>query len=75
VSGEKDVARQGNQVKDFIVKKVAEDASQAHSDLRGIFATNDPAALGAHATLEKAGKTQRIIIVGFDGQPEGKQAI
>ena len=54
--------------------KAAEDVLQAHSDLRGIFAINDPAALGARAALEKAGKTQ-VLIVGFDGQPEGKQAI
>ena len=55
--------------------KAAEDALQAHADLRGIFAINDPAALGARAALEKAGKTQQVLIVGFDGQPEGKQAI
>ncbi len=54
--------------------KAAEDALQAQPELRGIFAINDPAALGARAALEKAGKTQ-IVIVGFDGQPEGKQAI
>lgn len=55
--------------------KAAEDAVQAHPDLRGIFAINDPSALGARAALEKAGKAQQIVIVGFDGQPEGKQAI
>jgi ribose transport system substrate-binding protein len=55
--------------------KAAEDALQAHPELRGIFAINDPAALGARAALEKAGKTQQVLIVGFDGQPEGKQAI
>lgn len=55
--------------------KAAEDAVQAHPDLRGIFAINDPAALGARAALEKAGKADDIVIVGFDGQPEGKQAI
>ncbi|MFO1460106.1 MAG: substrate-binding domain-containing protein [Verrucomicrobiota bacterium] len=54
--------------------KAAEDALQAHPDLRGLFAINDPAALGARAALEKAGKTQ-VLLVGFDGQPEGKQAI
>ena len=54
--------------------KAAEDALQAHPDLRGIFAINDPAALGARAAVEKAGKTH-VLIVGFDGQPEGKQAI
>ncbi len=55
--------------------KAAEDILQAHPDIRGIFAINDPAALGARAALEKAGKTQQVLIVGFDGQPEGKQAI
>ena len=54
--------------------KAAEDALQAQPDLRGIFAINDPAALGARAALEKAGRTQ-VLIIGFDGQPEGKQAI
>jgi len=55
--------------------RAAEDALQAHPDLAGIFAINDPSALGARAALEKAGKAERIKIVGFDGQPEGKQAI
>ncbi|MES2739163.1 MAG: substrate-binding domain-containing protein [Verrucomicrobiota bacterium] len=55
--------------------KAAEDTLQAHADLRGIFAINDPAALGARAALEKAGKEKQVVIIGFDGQPEGKQAI
>jgi len=55
--------------------KAAEDVLQSNGDLRGIFAINDPAALGARAALEKAGKTQQVVIIGFDGQPEGKQAI
>ena len=55
--------------------KAAEDAIQAHPDLRGIFAINDPAALGARAALEKSGKAAQVVLVGFDGQPEGKQAI
>ena len=48
---------------------------QANPGLRGIFAINDPSALGARAALEKAGKTEQVVIIGFDGQPEGKQAI
>jgi ribose transport system substrate-binding protein len=48
---------------------------QAHPDLRGIFAINDPSGLGARAALEKAGKQDQVVIVAFDGQPEGKQAI
>ena len=55
--------------------KAAEDLIQAHPDLAGIFAINDPAALGARAALEKAKKSDQVKIVGFDGQPEGKQAI
>ena len=55
--------------------KVTEDTLQAHPDLAGIFAINDPSGLGARAALEKAGKQDQIKIVAFDGQPEGKQAI
>jgi ribose transport system substrate-binding protein len=55
--------------------KAAEDALQSHPDIVGIFAINDPSALGARAALEKAGKADQIVIIGFDGQPEGKQAI
>ena len=55
--------------------KCAEDALQAHPDLAAFFAINDPSALGARAALEKAGKADRVKIIGFDGQPEGKQAI
>jgi len=55
--------------------KAAQDLIQAHPDLAGIFAINDPSALGARAALENAGKADAVRIVGFDGQPEGKQAI
>jgi len=55
--------------------RAAEDALQAHPDLRGFFAINDPSALGARAAIEKANKADQIVIVGFDGMPEGKQAI
>ncbi len=50
-------------------------ALQAHPDLVGIFAINDPAALGARAALEEARKTEQVKLIGFDGQPEGKKAI
>jgi ribose transport system substrate-binding protein len=55
--------------------KAAEDLLQAHADLAGIFAINDPSALGAHAALEKADRDDQVKLIGFDGQPEGKQAI
>ncbi len=62
----------GDKAKSF---KATQDLIQAHSDLNAIFAINDPSALGARAALESAGKADQIRIVGFDGQPEGKQAI
>ena len=55
--------------------KATEDALQSNPDLAGIFAINDPAALGARAAIEKAKVDQDIVIIGFDGQLEGKQAI
>jgi ribose transport system substrate-binding protein len=54
---------------------VAQDVLTAQKDLAGIFAINDPSALGAYAAVEKAGLAGKILIVGFDGQLEGKQAI
>ena len=55
--------------------KAAEDAIQAHPDLRGIFAINDPSALGASVAVAAAGLKGKVSIIGFDGQPEGRQAI
>ncbi len=55
--------------------RAAEDALQANPDLKGIFAINDPSALGARAAVEKANKTAQITIIGFDGMVEGKVAI
>lgn len=55
--------------------KATEDIITAHPNLIGIFAINDPGALGAHAALEKHGKSDQVKIIGFDGQPDGKQAI
>lgn len=55
--------------------RVTADALQAHSDLRGIFAINDPSGLGAWTALNQAGRAEQVVIVAFDGQLEGKQAI
>ncbi|HEX5102903.1 MAG TPA: substrate-binding domain-containing protein [Pirellulaceae bacterium] len=55
--------------------KAAQDALQAHPDLAGIFAINDPSAIGAWKALERAGKTDQVKIIGFDGQDFGKEAI
>ena len=50
----------------------AEDILQSHPDLDGIFAVNDPSALGVVAAIEKAGKADRVQVVGFDAMPEGR---
>jgi len=55
--------------------RAAEDALQRFPNLAGIFAINDPSALGARAALEKANRTDQVKLIGFDGQTEGKQAI
>ena len=55
--------------------KAAQDIITSFPDLDGIFAINDPSALGARAALEGAGKAGQVKIIGFDGQPEGKLAI
>lgn len=55
--------------------KTTEDILQAHPKLDGIFAINDPSALGAVAAIEKAGRAGQIKVVGFDAQPEARQAV
>lgn len=53
--------------------KTTTDALVRFPDLAGIFAINDPSALGAYSALgPRAGQVK---IIGFDGQPEGKEAI
>lgn len=54
---------------------VATDILQAHPDIVGIFAINDPSALGAYAAVQKAGKLDQITVIGFDASPAGKQAV
>lgn len=56
-------------------QSATEDVLQAHPDLAAIFAINDPSALGSRAALERANKADAVKIIGFDGQPDGRQAI
>ncbi len=55
--------------------RTAEDILQSHGDLDGIFGINDDSALGALAAVEKAGRSGRVTIVGFDAIPEARAAI
>ncbi|NQT86791.1 substrate-binding domain-containing protein [bacterium] len=54
---------------------VGTDLLQAHPDIVGIFAINDPSGLGAYAAVLKAGKADTIAIVAFDASPAGKKAV
>eukprot|EP00913_Durusdinium_trenchii_P013417 g12598.t1 len=56
-------------------QEATREALIAHQNLVGIFAINDPAALGAVAALEGEKKQNDIVVVGFDGQPEALQAV
>jgi ribose transport system substrate-binding protein len=64
----------GHGVKDQAFR-TAEDVLQAHPDLQAIFGINDDSALGALAAIEKAGKTDKVKVVGFDAVPEARKAI
>ena len=54
---------------------VTENLLQAHPDVDAIFAQNDEMALGALRAIEAAQKQGKIIVVGFDADPEAKDAV
>jgi ribose transport system substrate-binding protein len=63
----------GDGVRDKAMK-AAEDLLQGFPNLAGIFGINDDSALGALAAIEASGR-KNIVIIGFDGIPEARQAI
>ncbi len=67
-----ELSAKGNRSEGF---SVATDILQAHPDIVGLFAINDPSALGAYAAIVKANKLEQIKLVGFDASPAGKQAV
>lgn len=48
---------------------------QAHSDIQALFACSDLMALGAVEAIAAAGKTGKIIVVGFDAFSEARDAV
>lgn len=74
-NGIKVVAKLSGQGRKDQAFRTAEDILQAHPDLNAIFGINDDSALGALAAVEKAGKADRVKIVGFDAVPEARAAI
>jgi ribose transport system substrate-binding protein len=53
----------------------AQNMLQAHSDLSGIFAYGDDAALAALAAAKSAHAEDRVKIIGFDGMEEARNAV
>ncbi len=48
---------------------------QANPSIDALFACNDLMALGAVEAIGAAGKSGKILVVGFDAQPEARAAI
>jgi ribose transport system substrate-binding protein len=47
---------------------------QSHPGLTGVFAINDPSALGVRAAFEQVGRKD-IVVIGFDGSMKGRRAV
>ncbi|UOF92551.1 ABC transporter substrate-binding protein [Fodinisporobacter ferrooxydans] len=54
---------------------VTEDILTAHPHLAGIFAANEPGALGAAQAIKQQGLQGKVKIVGFDASPKEIQAL
>jgi ribose transport system substrate-binding protein len=54
---------------------VMDDLLQSHKDLKGVFGINDDSALGAAKSVQAAGRTGKIAVVGYDATPEAQAAI
>lgn len=67
-----DLDSKGSRAKGY---SATQDAIQAQPDIAGLFFVGDEAALGGVAALEAVGKLDQVVLVGFDGMPEAKQAI
>ncbi len=53
----------------------AQNIIQAHPNLKGIFAANDPMALGAFEAIRSLNKQDQIKVVGFDASPDALESI
>jgi len=54
---------------------VMDDLLQSHKDLKGVFGINDDSALGAAKSVQAAGLSGKVAIVGYDATPEAQAAI
>jgi ribose transport system permease protein len=54
---------------------VMQNILQSHPTVQAVFAANDVMALGAVEAIAAAGRTGRIVVVGFDAQDDARAAI
>lgn len=54
---------------------VMENILSAYPEITGVFALNDPSAIGAATAIQAAGLGDKIKVVGVDGSDDGKAAI
>jgi ribose transport system substrate-binding protein len=52
-----------------------EDILTKNADLKGVFGSNDNMALGAVEAIKNANLTGKILVVGFDANPDAAAAI
>ncbi len=52
-----------------------EEMLKRHPDIDIVMALNDPAAMGALAALQNAGRLDKVLVYGVDGVPETKEMI
>lgn len=69
------VAEQSSQSNYNTALQVTEDILTANPDLDGIFAANEPGALGAAEAVRAAGKSGEITIIGWDASSEEVEAL
>ncbi|GAA4711900.1 substrate-binding domain-containing protein [Phytohabitans rumicis] len=65
------VAEQSTQSDFTTAVSVTERILATTPDLDGIFAANEPTALGAAEAVQKSGKAGRVTLVGWDAAPQG----
>jgi ribose transport system substrate-binding protein len=55
--------------------EVMEDVLQAHPDVVGVFASSDMMGIGAVQVLKRADKLDDVVVVSYDGLPEGVELV
>lgn len=64
------VAEQYSQSDPNTALRVTTDILSAHPDITGIFAANEPGVIGAAKAIQQAGKSGKVVIIGWDAAPD-----